>query len=196
MNSVRLPDRWSRLAPAKLNAAAPTAATVVASAGTINQRARPANVPTSRPAPNTTVAHPKACAPRLLSLPASHTSAPTTVAAPIASNPSADRGGRGRSRRCVVHDSQRSLVDPPSAVASISGAGFADRSSSGARPRHSATAIPRRPMATTQPAAGSRALPLNNHRAASRMTTLPAIRRKVDEGGDEGESASSSNAAM
>ncbi len=195
MNTVRFPERSASPTPAKLSADATTAATAVASAGAINHRARPANVPTSSPAPSTTVAHPNANVPRLPLSAISHTSAPTTVAAPIVRSPSADRGRGGRSRRCLVHDSHRSLVEPPSVLVDVSVCSGAGATSTTVRPRHSATAPPRSAIATTQPASGSLASPLNSHRADSRTAIAPPMRRIVPTGGDVGESASKARQA-
>src|SRR3954453_9628395 len=189
------PEGWFKSTPAKLSAEATTAAAAVRTAGATNHRARPTKVPTSKPQPITTVAHPKANAPRLWAWPAiNHTAAPTTVAAPMLSNPSADRGGRGRSRRRVAHSFHCSPLEP-SAVA-VSAAGEAAGWDAGISPRQRATAAPRRPTAMTQPALGSVAPPPNSHRAEIKAAAMPTTRRISDGDAADGESASSRRPAM
>src|SRR3954453_6013067 len=170
------PEGWFKSTPAKLSAEATTAAAAVRTAGATNHRARPTKVPTSKPQPITTVAHPKANAPRLWESPAiSHTEAPTTVAAPMVNNPSADRGGRGRSRRRVAHSVHCSPLEP--LLVAVSAVGDAPGAIAGSRPRHRATAAPSRMTAITQSAFGKLAPPPNSHRAEISAAAMPTTRR-------------------
>ena len=195
--SVRSPEWWSRPTPAKLSAAAPTAASLSPErrhdqpAGASGERAdqQPGAQHDGRPAERQRAAvvgvaaeepHQRADRPwpRRWSTVRVATSAGAVVPG-----------------RCAVNEFHRSLVEPPSASVCTSATGGADRISAGARPRHSATAAPSRPIATTQPASGRWASPPNSHRAAISTATAPPMRRTVDGGGDVGESASKASAA-